>query len=286
DDQSLYDEDVLEKILSNPLFEEEIISMKIDQHHDNAESNLIESVLNHDSSIISSSSKIDSLLDEFAGKLTLLKSIPPGIDETDCDPEEEIRLIERLFLLHLAGSQLMLKSSYKAEASVIISIPPFVGGVADVVVEIKGTVVKAFQGQEGGFGLNDNSSTVICSEIVGSSNYLHSDAILPNDSIRFQVGFGTLFRLEQEKDCLISDRVKDNQWTWNWSRSIIRARNSAYINDIINEISITKFSSERDVYYWTIANDGMYSLSSTRQHIDSHFLLALGIPTERNKTIP
>nr|GEZ36498.1 hypothetical protein [Tanacetum cinerariifolium] len=32
----------------------------------------------------------------FAGELTLLKSIPPGIDETNCDPEEEIRLIERL----------------------------------------------------------------------------------------------------------------------------------------------------------------------------------------------
>nr|GEZ19344.1 hypothetical protein [Tanacetum cinerariifolium] len=39
---------------------------------------------------------IDSLLDEFAGELTLLKSIPPGIDETDCDPEEDIRLIEIL----------------------------------------------------------------------------------------------------------------------------------------------------------------------------------------------
>nr|GFA99371.1 hypothetical protein [Tanacetum cinerariifolium] len=36
-------------------------------------------------------------------------------------------------------SQPMLKSSYKAKASVIISIPPLVGGVADVVVEIKGT---------------------------------------------------------------------------------------------------------------------------------------------------
>nr|GFB04430.1 hypothetical protein [Tanacetum cinerariifolium] len=44
-----------------------------------------------------------------------------------------------LTLLHLAGSQLMLKSSYKAKASVIISIPSLVGGVADVVVEIKGT---------------------------------------------------------------------------------------------------------------------------------------------------
>nr|GEU49562.1 hypothetical protein [Tanacetum cinerariifolium] len=49
DDHSLYDEDVLEKIFSNPLFEEEIIPMKIDQHHDNAESDLVESLRTHDS---------------------------------------------------------------------------------------------------------------------------------------------------------------------------------------------------------------------------------------------
>nr|GEV89565.1 hypothetical protein [Tanacetum cinerariifolium] len=95
DDQSLYDEDVPEKIFSNPLFDEEIIPMKKDQHHYNAESDLVESLRTHDSSLIISS-KIDSLLDEFAGELTLLKSIPPGIDETDCDPKEDIRLIERL----------------------------------------------------------------------------------------------------------------------------------------------------------------------------------------------
>nr|GEX84136.1 hypothetical protein [Tanacetum cinerariifolium] len=47
------------------------------------------------SSIISSS-KIDFLLDEFVGKLILLKPIPSRIDEVDCDPEEEIRLIEKL----------------------------------------------------------------------------------------------------------------------------------------------------------------------------------------------
>nr|GEZ10954.1 hypothetical protein [Tanacetum cinerariifolium] len=96
DDQSLSDEDFSEKIFSNPLFKEEIIPMKIDPHHYNAESDLIESLLNHDSSIIPSSLKIDSLLDEFASELTLLKSIPLGIDETDCDPEEDIRLIKRL----------------------------------------------------------------------------------------------------------------------------------------------------------------------------------------------
>nr|GEW01235.1 hypothetical protein [Tanacetum cinerariifolium] len=39
---------------------------------------------------------IDSLFDDFAGELTLLKSIPSGIDETDCQPEKEIRLTKRL----------------------------------------------------------------------------------------------------------------------------------------------------------------------------------------------
>nr|GEU40485.1 hypothetical protein [Tanacetum cinerariifolium] len=99
DDQSFYDEDISKEIYSNPPFDEEIISMKIDPHHFNAESDLIESLLNHDSSITSSSSlKIDSLLDEFVGELTLLKSIPSGINKTDCDPEKETRLIKKIDL--------------------------------------------------------------------------------------------------------------------------------------------------------------------------------------------
>nr|GFB34187.1 hypothetical protein [Tanacetum cinerariifolium] len=81
DDQSCSAEDVLEIIISKPLSEEEIIPMK--------------SLRTHDSSL-PISSKIDSFLDEFVGELTLLKSIPLGIDETDCDFEKDIRLIEKL----------------------------------------------------------------------------------------------------------------------------------------------------------------------------------------------
>nr|GEY60362.1 hypothetical protein [Tanacetum cinerariifolium]GEZ11365.1 hypothetical protein [Tanacetum cinerariifolium] len=44
DDQSIFDEDVPEKIYSNPLFDEEINPMKIDQHSFNAEFDLIESM--------------------------------------------------------------------------------------------------------------------------------------------------------------------------------------------------------------------------------------------------
>nr|GEX66026.1 hypothetical protein [Tanacetum cinerariifolium] len=96
DNESFSNEDISKEIYSNPLFDEEIISMKIDPHHFNAESDLIESLLNHDSSIISSSSKIDSLLDEFASELILLKSISPGIDKINYDPKEEFCLTEKL----------------------------------------------------------------------------------------------------------------------------------------------------------------------------------------------
>nr|GEX07505.1 integrase, catalytic region, zinc finger, CCHC-type, peptidase aspartic, catalytic [Tanacetum cinerariifolium] len=79
DNESFSDEDISKEIYSNPLFDDEIISIMIDPHHFNAESDLIESLLNHDSWIISSSSKIDYLLDEFSGELILPKSIPLGL---------------------------------------------------------------------------------------------------------------------------------------------------------------------------------------------------------------
>nr|GEX39258.1 hypothetical protein [Tanacetum cinerariifolium] len=41
-------------------------------------------------------SNIDSLFDEFAGELTLVKLIPSRIDETDCHPEEETHFTKRL----------------------------------------------------------------------------------------------------------------------------------------------------------------------------------------------
>ncbi|GKB91302.1 hypothetical protein Tco_0963574 [Tanacetum coccineum] len=77
-DESFSEEDVPNenfKIFSNTLFDldEEITSTKVDQIDDE----------------INDSQKIDSLLDEFVGELTLLKSIPPGIDDDNLDPEEE-----------------------------------------------------------------------------------------------------------------------------------------------------------------------------------------------------
>nr|GEX51530.1 retrotransposable element Tf2 [Tanacetum cinerariifolium] len=74
DNDSFFDKDIPKEIYSNPFFDEEIVSIKMDPHHLNVESDLIESLLNQDFLIISSL-KIYSLLDEF----------------------EEIHLIEKLF---------------------------------------------------------------------------------------------------------------------------------------------------------------------------------------------
>ncbi|GJV74057.1 hypothetical protein Tco_1494052 [Tanacetum coccineum] len=121
DDESFSKEDVpMEnfKFFSNPLFDldEEIISTEVNLIQNEvlesvtsiplvidsfyAESNLIESLLNRNTSI-DSSSKNDSL-DEFAGKLTLPHSIPPGIDDVNLDPEGEIHLVERLLYDNLS----------------------------------------------------------------------------------------------------------------------------------------------------------------------------------------
>ncbi|GKD14782.1 hypothetical protein Tco_1199189 [Tanacetum coccineum] len=71
-----------------------------DKNHFDAESDLMESLLNRDTSIVYSP-KIDSLLEEFAGELA---PIPPGIHEADFDPEEDISLIEQLLYDDYASS--------------------------------------------------------------------------------------------------------------------------------------------------------------------------------------
>nr|GEU54770.1 hypothetical protein [Tanacetum cinerariifolium] len=112
-----------QEIYSNPLFDEEIISIQIGPHHLNVESDLIESILNKDSSIISSS-KIDSLFDELTGELIFLKSIPSGIDEADCDPEKEIRLIEKLLYDNLSPRPLEEINSENYDVLIVTNWTP------------------------------------------------------------------------------------------------------------------------------------------------------------------
>nr|GEU80493.1 hypothetical protein [Tanacetum cinerariifolium] len=87
DDESSHDE-------FNPIHNEDLDSTPKNDRSD-TDSYLLESSLNRDTLMISSL-KIDSFLTEFASALIFIESIPPGVDETNCDPEEDIHLVERL----------------------------------------------------------------------------------------------------------------------------------------------------------------------------------------------
>nr|GEZ60504.1 hypothetical protein [Tanacetum cinerariifolium] len=144
DDESFFEEDVpMEnfKIFSSPPFDldEEIISTKVNPIQNevlesitliplgidyfDAESNLIESLLNRNTSI-DSTFKIDSLLEDFSGELAHTDLIPPGINEADCDPEEDIHLVERLLYDNSSPRPLKEFNSENSDA-IIESFSPY-----------------------------------------------------------------------------------------------------------------------------------------------------------------
>ncbi|GKF93818.1 hypothetical protein Tco_0283518, partial [Tanacetum coccineum] len=140
-DESFSEEDIPKEnfiIFSNPLFDldEEIASTKVDQINDevlegihsippgidsfDAESDLVESVLNRDISI-DSSPKIDSLSTKFASELILPKSIPPEIEEVEFDPEGDILFLESLLY---DNSSPRPPEALQANSNAIESLPP------------------------------------------------------------------------------------------------------------------------------------------------------------------
>nr|GEU34167.1 hypothetical protein [Tanacetum cinerariifolium] len=66
-----------------------------DKNHFDDESDLIDSLLTRDTSIVYSF-KIDSLLDESTGELVHIDPISSEIDETNSNPKDDIRFIEQL----------------------------------------------------------------------------------------------------------------------------------------------------------------------------------------------
>nr|GEV16164.1 hypothetical protein [Tanacetum cinerariifolium] len=89
--------DLDEEIISsefNPIHNEDLDSTPKNYRFD-TKSYLLESLLNRDT-LMAPSPKFDSLLEEFSSELAHTDLIQPGINEANCDPEEDIHLVERL----------------------------------------------------------------------------------------------------------------------------------------------------------------------------------------------
>ncbi|GJY12667.1 hypothetical protein Tco_0381976 [Tanacetum coccineum] len=87
--------------------------------HFNAESSLIESVLNRDNVI--SSSKIDFFIEEFTSELALIALITPGIVKADLNPKEDIRFIENLMETNTVDNSLPKTETFRSNLEEISS---------------------------------------------------------------------------------------------------------------------------------------------------------------------
>ncbi|GJT34626.1 RNA-directed DNA polymerase, eukaryota, reverse transcriptase zinc-binding domain protein [Tanacetum coccineum] len=144
-------------------------------------------------------------------------------------------------------------------------------------------VIKAIYGQKGGFDTYGCKFKGIWARIVGSSNFRHSKHIIPLNSFRFKAG---LYRLEQDKDCLIIDRIKNGQWSWNWSRNDLGVHNTAYFRDLLIEISRVDIFMVEDTCIWSLAKDNIFSVKEARRVIDDNILPFLATSTSWDKTLP
>ncbi|GJV46735.1 putative RNA-directed DNA polymerase, eukaryota, reverse transcriptase zinc-binding domain protein, partial [Tanacetum coccineum] len=91
---------------------------------------------------------------------------------------------------------------------------------------------------------------------------------------------------EQDKDCLVMDRISNGQWSWNWSRDNIGIRNSSYLNNLLEEISHIEVRDNADKCFWSLDPNGSFSVADLRRLIDDRTLPSLGIKTTWDKSLP
>ncbi|GJV51057.1 hypothetical protein Tco_1446798 [Tanacetum coccineum] len=99
----------------------------------NVESDFVESLINRDTSI-DNSSKIDPILEKFAGELAHIAPIPPGIVEADFDPNDDtsnVILREKLLNVHRLISNIKSLKVNSTPDRVLESPSPFPIPVVD-----------------------------------------------------------------------------------------------------------------------------------------------------------
>ena len=168
-------------------------------------------------------------------------------------------------------------------------------------------LIKSVHGEDAGFNQSGCKIKGIWATIVGTINHLHSSNVIPHDTLRFKVGCGSmirfwkdvwlgdsslesrynrLFRLANNKDCLIRDRIGNGEWTWDWSRQILGGQNLASFTNLLLEIGNVQVGSSSDSCIWEISEDGNFSVGSTRRHIDDYYLPSMEPSTRWHKVLP
>nr|GEW57816.1 RNA-directed DNA polymerase, eukaryota, reverse transcriptase zinc-binding domain protein [Tanacetum cinerariifolium] len=168
-------------------------------------------------------------------------------------------------------------------------------------------VIKAIHREEVGLSHFACKSKGLWAKIIGYINHLHSNGIIPTNTLRFKVGCGShvrfwiynwigdspllhrynrLYRLELHLNCVISDRFVNGEWHWQWRRIIDSERRFDMLKALLTELESVPISSGNDEVRWGLNPDGSFYVSVTRDHIDDVILSTLPAVTSWCKILP
>ncbi|GJV42827.1 hypothetical protein Tco_1427363 [Tanacetum coccineum] len=89
-----------------------------------------------------------------------------------------------------------------------------------------------------------------------------------------------LFRLENNQNCLVRDRIVNGLWAWDWRRPVNGGRALADLNNLLMDIGSLNVEVDRDCVVSSLSTDGSYSVSFIRKHIDN-CMIANSLPSTR-----
>ncbi|GJT62073.1 hypothetical protein Tco_1005606 [Tanacetum coccineum] len=119
------------------------------------------------------------------------------------------------------------------------------------------SIIKAIHGGDVGLGTSRCFTNGVWAAIIGLINTLHSNGILPKETLQHRVGnetqikfwkdswigeeplnicYNRLFRLDLHEDCYIHDRWSPNGWIWNWRRLVENGRIGAIFSSMLAEL--------------------------------------------------
>ncbi|GKC64656.1 hypothetical protein Tco_1097254, partial [Tanacetum coccineum] len=106
--------------------------------------------------------------------------------------------------------------------------------------------------------------------LVTNPDSLWKDNWIGNGSLSSR--YNRLFHSDVDANCLLSDRLSNGIWSWNWSRQNLGSKNEEALDNLLSEVVHVSVNNMLDSWQWSIANDGVFSVQDTRIHVDNVIL--------------
>ena len=99
--------------------------------------------------------------------------------------------------------------------------------------------------------------------------------------------YARVYAMESNKECMVRDRWVDEQWQWNWDRSMPEGgRTGQQFIDMQQALHHLELSDREDTWQCTLQQDGSFTVACIRKHIDEKTLHSGDTETRWNNLVP